>query len=123
MVNVVRSLLLASVVLVELASADIVFDNEVIVQADIFDLVYAVDSNVWAPGNNQSKYYCVFRSNWNKVNHPEDFPNLARWGQQALFSHTKQYVPYLQNREAPFGVEKLAEVRQVRNLSTEGACA
>ena len=91
--------------------SDIVFENELIKSEEIFDLVYAIESNVSANVQNQSKFYCVFRSNWNKANQPEDFPELARWGSPVIFSHTKQYVPFLKNREAPQGVEIVAEVR------------
>lgn len=89
--------------------SDIVFENELIKSDEIFDLVYAIESNVSAYVQNQSKFYCVFRSNWNKANQPTDFPELARWGSPAMFSHTKQYVPFLKNREAPQGVEIVAE--------------
>lgn len=91
-------------------SGDIVFENELIKPEEIYDLVVALDSNVSAYTMNDTNYYCVFRSNWNKKNHPADYPDLARYGEQAIFSHTKQYTPYLKNREAPMGVEKVAEV-------------
>ena len=88
------------------ATADIVFENEVIKTSEIYDLDYARDSNVWAYEGNQSQYYCVFRSNWNRDNHPVEYPELARWGDPLMFSHTKQHIPYLKNRRAPYGVEQ-----------------
>ena len=95
------------------ALADIIFENELIKTEEIFDLEYAKDSNVWAyenDGLNQTKYYCVFRNNWTPKNHPAEYPELARWGTPAIFSHTKQYAPYLKNRAAPIGIQQIAEV-------------
>ena len=105
--------LAALVALAATAQADIVYENEVITTSEIFDLDYALDSTVWAYDQqtlNVSKYYCVFRSNWNQENHPADFPELARWANPVLFSHTKEYSPFLKNRGAPNGVETVAEV-------------
>lgn len=107
-------LLLSLVAFFATARADVFFENELIKTTEIFDLDYALDSSVWAyenNGRNASKYYCVFRSNWNPENHPAEFPKMARWGNPVLFSHTKQYAPYIKNRAAPIGVETIAEVR------------
>lgn len=95
------------------AQADITFGGEEIRLSDIFDLEYAKDSTVNANLRNTSKYYCVFRSNWNAVNHPAEFPELARWGNPVLFSHYKEYAPFLKDRAAPYGVEQIAEVRAI----------
>ena len=105
--------LAALVALAATSQADIVYENEVIKASEIFDLDYSLDSSVWAydqQNKNVSKYYCVFRSNWNLENHPADFPELARWANPVLFSHTKEYAPFLKNRGAPNGVETVAEV-------------
>lgn len=78
---------------------------------DIFDLDFALGSSV--PVNAitpiVTKYYCIFRSNWNGVNHPALYPELARWANPVLFSHTKQFTPFLMNSEASYGVKKIAE--------------
>ena len=79
--------------------------------SEVFDLDYARDSSVNAQSRDTAKYYCVFRSNWNAVNHPAEFPELARWGNPVLFSHYKEYAPFLKDRAAPYGVEQIAEVR------------
>ena len=100
---------LLSIICIGLIHADIILENEVIKVAEIFDLEYAKDSNVWAyenNGHNQSKYYCTFRSNWNANDHPAEYPKLARWGEPLLFSHTKQHIPYIKGRRAPYGVEQ-----------------
>jgi len=112
-------LLLYLVAFAATARADIFYENELIETTEIFDLNYALDSSVWAYDNNglnTSKYYCVFRSNWNEENHPAEFPKLARWANPVLFSHTKQYAPYIKNRAAPLGVETIAEVRMALNV-------
>lgn len=96
-----------------LTSADIIYDNEVIKTEEIFELDYARDSDLTIydnDGRNATYYYCTFRSNWNAENHPAQFPKAARWGSALMYSHTKQYVPFLKNREAPYGVEQIAEV-------------
>lgn len=62
-------------------------------------------------GGQNTKYYCVFRSTWNAENQPTEYPELARWGNPLMFSHTKQYAPYIKGRAAPYGVEQIAEVR------------
>jgi Spondin_N len=95
--------------------ADIVFDNEVIKTEEIFDIDYANTSDAWAyenDGANTTKYYCVFRSTWNKENHPAQYPQLARWGNQLIFSHTKEYAPFLKDRAAQLGLKKIATVRR-----------
>jgi hypothetical protein len=91
--------------------ADIVFENEVIKVAEIFDLDYARASEVSIYEENTTAYYCVFRSHWTSENHPAQYPELARWGDPLMFSHTKQYAPFLKDRKAPSGVEHIAEVR------------
>jgi Spondin_N len=96
-------------------AADIVYNNEEIKTEEIFDLDYAKDSEVSVyqnDGLNETYYYCTFRSNWNKENHPSQYPDLARWSSPLMFSHTKQYAPYLKNLKAPYGIEQIAEVRQ-----------
>jgi len=94
--------------------ANIVVENELIDTKEIFDLESARDSSVYAWDNNGlnvSKYYCVFRNNWSADNHPSKYPELTRWSNPVLFSHTKQYAPFLKNKAAPYGVETIAEVR------------
>ena len=99
--------------------SDIILNNELIETTDVFDLQYALDSNVSAavPAsvNGQAKYYCVYRNNWNKKNHPNYYPTFARIGNPMIFSHTKEYVPFLQKEQAPAAVEKIAEVSCLKN--------
>jgi Spondin_N len=111
--------LLALVVLfvVVPSTADIVVENEPIIYDEIFDLDYAIESDESIYSAKQAKYYCVFRSNWNKENHPADYPKLARWSAPLLYSHTKQYFPALKNKEAPNGVEQLVEVSYISLFS------
>jgi hypothetical protein len=105
-------LLLAAVVPAHTSQVgDIVFNNEVIKTDEIFDLVYAKDSVVSIDMQNQTKYYCVFRSNWNPVNQPAEYPKLARWGDPLMYSHTGQYAPFIKDRAATYGVQHVAEVR------------
>jgi len=104
-----RLLLVASIVAT--ANADILFDNEEVVVEEVFDLKYALDSDVGLGMPNATKYYCVFRGTWNKDDHPNDYPELARFDPPLMFSHTKAYTPFLKNREANQGVEVIAEVR------------
>lgn len=112
---------LSALALAKHASADIVLENELIKTEEIFDLVYARESEppVFAGSSVQAMYYCVFRSNWNKKNHPEDYPSLANWGAPAILSHTKQYAPFLKGREAEFGVEQIAETGSVEVFAQE----
>jgi Spondin_N len=96
---------------IALSAADIVFENEEIKAEEIYDLDYARASEVSVYDViNTTSYYCVFRSNWNVENHPANFPDVPRWGNPLMFSHTKQYAPYIKNRPAPNGVELIAEV-------------
>jgi len=97
--------------LITLARADIVYENEPIVASEVFDLKFAYNSKVGTGLRNNTKYYCVYRSLWNKQNHPVDYPEKPRISPQVIFSHTKQYTPFLKNREANRGVEVLVEVR------------
>jgi hypothetical protein len=106
-----RLLTLAVVLAVVPSTADIVVENEPIIYDEIFDLEYAFEGKQSIYSDTVAKYYCVFRSNWSKENHPEEFPPAARWSAPLLFSHTKQYVPALKNKKAPNGVEQLVEVR------------
>jgi Spondin_N len=106
-----RLLALAVVFAVVPSAADIVVENEPIVYDEIFDLEYAIEGVDSIYSERVAKYYCVFRSNWSKENHPAEFPQSARWSAPLLFSHTKQYYPALKNKEAPNGVEQLVEVR------------
>ena len=96
-------------------TADIVMENELIISNEVFDLNYAMDSQVEAVRQrNETQMYCIFRSKWTVEDHPEHFPKLARFSTPVLFSHTKQYTPFLKNREANYGVEVLAEVCMCR---------
>lgn len=105
--------LLATTIIV---SADIVLENELIISNEIFDLNYAMDSDVEAARQrNETQFYCIFRSKWTIEDHPAHFPKLARFSTPVLFSHTKQYTPFLKNREANYGIEVIAEVRLVMN--------
>ncbi|GAX25699.1 hypothetical protein FisN_14Lh007 [Fistulifera solaris] len=90
--------------------ADIVMENELIISNEVFDLNYAMDSEVEAVRQrNETQFYCIFRSKWTVEDHPEHFPKLARFSTPVLFSHTKQYTPFLKNREANYGIEIIAE--------------
>jgi hypothetical protein len=101
------ALLLATTVI----QADIVMENELIISNEVFDLNYAMDSEVEAVRQrNETQFYCIFRSKWTVEDHPEHFPKLARFSTPVLFSHTKQYTPFLKNREANYGIEIIAEV-------------
>jgi hypothetical protein len=102
---------IVALLLLAIGRADIVVENELIKQKEIFDLEYARRSKVWMNDANTTKYYCVFRGNWNPTNQPADFPDLARFGNPMLFSHTKDFIPFLKNRAAKYGVEVIAEVR------------
>lgn len=93
-------------------ASDYVFVNEEIKLADIFDLDYARSSKVSIYDDiNTTSYYCVFRSHWTSENHPALYPELARWGNPIMYSHTKQFYPFLKGLKAPSGVEQIAEVR------------
>jgi hypothetical protein len=59
---------------------------------------------------NRTKYYCVFRNLWDEAHHPKSYPALARWSDPVIYSSTKQYMPWLRNRQTSYGIEKLAEV-------------
>ena len=96
--------------LVSTVSADIIFENEEIKVDEVFDLKYALNSGVLKNVRNATKYYCVFRSLWTPEDHPNHYPKLARYTTPVLFSHTKQYTPFLKNREANYGLEIIAEV-------------
>lgn len=105
-----RTLLLVAAAVAHIA-ADIVYENEEIKLDEIFDLDYARSGNISiADESFEIQYYCTFRSNWNAENHPALYPTLARWGNPFMFAHTKQYAPFIKNREAPTGVEQIAEV-------------
>lgn len=106
-------LLLLTIVVPANASqvGNIVYNNDLIKTNEIFDLVYAKDSEVLSSAQNQTKYYCVFRSSWNPVNQPTNYPKLARWGDPLMFSHTAQYYPFIKDRAATNGVQHIAEVR------------
>jgi hypothetical protein len=110
LLGIVAFLLLAT------GRADIVVENELIKQKEIFDLEYAKPSEVWRNDANTTKYYCIFRGNWNPTKQPADFPELARFGNPMLFSHTKDFIPFLKNRAAKYGVEVIAEVRKTKNI-------
>ena len=99
-------------------SANIVYDNAVIKVTDIFDLVYARDSNVSSTEQTTPEYYCIFRSNWNTDNDPAEYPDLARWGNPLMFSHTNQHVPFIKDKSATAGVKLIAQVSPTqRNVS------
>lgn len=88
--------------------------NDLIEVDKIFDLEYATTGNVWAKdpvATNVTKYYCVFRSNWNSRDHPVNFPEAARWGPPILFSGSRDNIPYEQGKSAKYGEEQVAEVR------------
>lgn len=97
-------------VVVTTTRADIVLENDLIVADEIYDLKYALDSDVSWTTPNTTKYYCVFRSLWTPDDHPNEFPDLARMSSPSVFSHTKQFSPFLKNRDANYGVEIIAEV-------------
>jgi Spondin_N len=107
--SMITLLLIAAIVASSVA--DIVFENEVVKISEIFDLDYARQSDVSVyQTENSTKYYCVFRSNWNPENHPAQYPELARWGNPLMFSHTNEYAPFIRKRAAQRGVEQIAEV-------------
>ena len=116
--------ILLVVAVVARATADIVFENEEIKLEEIFDLDYARTGNVSIGETSvTTSYYCTFRSNWNVANHPALYPALARWGNPLMYAHTKQYAPFIKKREAPSGVEQIAEVCHSQTLNTPHASA
>jgi Spondin_N len=106
-----KPIILILAAFVSKTAADIVFENEEVKLDEIFDLDYARASNVSTSDDVTTLYYCTFRSNWNAINHPALYPELARWGNPILFSHSKQYAPFIKKRAANAGVELIAEVR------------
>ena len=50
--------------------ADIVVVNDLIKPEDVYDFTYSTDSDIWWRSQNATKYYCIFRSTWDKENHP-----------------------------------------------------
>jgi len=102
--------LLLLLVAVTPAVSDIVIDGLDLNLGEIYDLEYARISDHWAMEPNSTQYYCVFRSNWNSEDHPNDYPELAHFGAPVMFSHTKQFAPFIKGKRAEYGVEKIAEV-------------
>ena len=93
------------------ARADIAVENELISTKDVFDLREVVVSDVSAFTRNTTQYYCVFRSLWTREIHPTLYPDKPSYGNPVTYSHTKQFVPFLQDRQATSGLEMVAEVR------------
>jgi len=91
--------------------ADIVFENELFVPAEIFDFVYSTDSDVWWQTPNTTKYFCVYRNLWEKEFHPKKYPKVARVSTPLIYSSTKQYHPWLKNRQTTYGVQNYVKVR------------
>jgi hypothetical protein len=104
--------------LATLGRADILLENDLIVPEEIFDLKYAIDSDSDWMAPNVTKFYCVFRSLWTPEDHPVDFPDLARWSNPIIFSHAKEFTPFVKNRKANYGVEIIAEVRTLPDICT-----
>lgn len=85
--------------------------NDLIKPEEIYNFTYSTDSGVWWRTVNATKYYCIFRNHWTKERHPNEYPKLARWSDIIMYSTNKEYRPWLKNRAASLGVEKIAEVR------------
>jgi hypothetical protein len=90
--------------------ADIVVENDLIIPEEIYDFVYSTDSDVWWRTTNATRYYCIFRSLWTKMEHPKEYPLAARWSDIVMYSTTKYYRPWLKNRATTLGIETIAEV-------------
>jgi hypothetical protein len=115
-------LLLMVIFFVNIVHADIVVDNEIIRPEEIFDFTYSEDSPVDWQTRNVTKYYCIYRSLWSTRDHPANFPQMARLSNVAMYTSTKQYLPWLQTRAVTVGVERLAEVRG-KQTETDGPYA
>ena len=98
------------------ASADIVVENDLINPEDIYDFIVLQDSNHWWLSPNTTQYFCIMRGLWNPKNHPKKFPGMARMSNPIVYSSTKQWLPWLINRATTWGVEKIAEVSELRLL-------
>jgi hypothetical protein len=111
------ALTLALVGFASFTSADIVVENDLIKPEEIYDFVVLQDSDHWWQSRNVTKYYCVMRGLWNPQNHPQKFPQLARMSNPLVYSGTKEFRPWLLNRQTTWGVEKVAEVRPRRSFA------
>jgi len=109
----VSSLLLLLLLLPNSCYGDIEVVNDLIKPDEIYDFVYSTDSTVNWREQNVTKYYCVFRNLWTKERHPHDFPKAARWTNNALYSTTKDWRPWLKNRATTVGIETIVEVRSL----------
>lgn len=107
-----RLLTLASLTfLLGQVNTEFVPDTEQVEPSEIFDLVDTNTSTVRESDSNTKYYYCIFRSLWTDTDHPTDYPDRPRYTPPVLFSHTKQYAPFVQNRQASSAVEGYAKVR------------
>eukprot|EP00527_Entomoneis_sp_CCMP2396_P004032 CAMPEP_0198148804 /NCGR_PEP_ID=MMETSP1443-20131203/43407_1 /TAXON_ID=186043 /ORGANISM="Entomoneis sp., Strain CCMP2396" /LENGTH=403 /DNA_ID=CAMNT_0043813619 /DNA_START=50 /DNA_END=1261 /DNA_ORIENTATION=- len=107
----------------QLASADIVVENDLINPEEIFDFIVLQDSNHWWLSPNTTQYFCVMRGLWNPYNHPKKFPNLARVSNPLIYTSSKQYLPWLINRATTWGVEKIAETGFTDTFKVEARAA
>ena len=103
------TLFLALATILSRTAADIVVENDLIKPEEIYDFVVLQDSEHWWQSHNVTKYYCIMRGLWNPQNHPKKFPQLARMSNPMIYSGTKEFRPWLLNRQTTWGVEKVAE--------------
>jgi hypothetical protein len=92
------------------AAADIVVENEIFNPDDVFIFVDSVDSQEDWKTTNTKQYYCTYRNLWTKIDHPVDYPQLARLSSFIMYSSTSGFLPWLKTRQTTVGVETLAEV-------------
>jgi hypothetical protein len=90
-------------------NTEFVPDTEPVETREIFDLISSNISTVKESDTDVTYYYCIFRSLWTATDHPNQYPDRPRFTPPMLFSHTKQYAPFVQNREASYAVENYAE--------------
>jgi hypothetical protein len=82
----------------------------------LLDVVSSSSSNNNASQlvQNNTQYYCVFRSLWTPEHHPVDFPDKAQWSSPVLLSHAKRFIPFEENKTTTLGVQRIAQVRSLR---------
>lgn len=105
----VLAVLLASLLSLSTTRADIVVENDLIKPEEIYDFVVLQDSQHYWLARNVTKYYCIMRGLWNPQNHPAKYPQLARMSNPMIYSGSKEFRPWLLNRQTTWGVEKVAE--------------
>ena len=98
-------------------------ENDVILPEEIYDTVELERSSHWYTIKNTTKYYCIMRGLWSPQSHPAKFPQLARMSNPLIYSSTKEFRPWLLNRQTTVGVEKVAEFGFTDTLRDEIAQA